>query len=127
TDRSSSPASLPSSSSTLASNTGAGGAEGHAAPATLVTFRLRPSNAVLVVDGVRLPEGVNAVQRPTDGHALRIVVHADRYEDSVELVEQSTPAVLDVVLTPRGGTRSPKRPRSAPSADAEAAMPNPYE
>jgi serine/threonine-protein kinase len=98
-----------------------------------VTFHVSPPNAVLVVDGVTMPAGVDTVERPADGSAMRVIVRADRHEDRVEMIDPSTPPILDVVLLQRGGPRVRSRASgargaaSAGSARPGTAMPNPYE
>ena len=98
-------------------------------PPGRVTFHVNPKNALVLVDGVLMPTGVDAVERPAVG-TRRVVFRAEKFEDFVEVVDTSTPAVLDIVLQPRGAPvrRPVRRPaRPSPSASSGGAMPNPYD
>ena len=97
-----------------------------------ITFRLTPPNAVLVVDGVVMPSGVDAVQRPATGRTVRVIVRAEHFEERTELVDSSTAAVLDIALTARtktgkGRPTASATTKAATAANPGAAMPNPYE
>jgi len=94
-----------------------------------VTFRVTPPEAVLVVDGVTLPEGVHTVQRPTDGRPIRVRIHAERFEDVTETIDPNSLPVVVVTLLPSPGNKRPaRRPGAAapnPSSTGSA-LPNPY-
>jgi len=101
------------------------------AAARRVRFRLSPPNAVLVVNGVPMPAGVDTLERPADGHLLQVIVRADRHDDHSVQIDPSTPALVDVALVPRGRVRArtpgARGAASAGSAPPGGAMPNPYE
>lgn len=97
-----------------------------------VTFHLTPRTAFLVVDGIAMPGDVDAVQRPVDGKPLRVVVRAEKHEDRIVTIDATSPATIDVVLTPRALRRNGRGLKPAASASASAqtgtpALPNPYE
>lgn len=95
-----------------------------------ITFRVTPRTALVLVDGVVMPAGTDGIDRPTAG-TRRVMFRAEKFEDWVETVDTTSPAVVDVTLVPRGSNvRRPGRPvRPHPSASASAgsALPNPYE
>ena len=95
-----------------------------------ITFRVTPRTALMLVDGVVMPAGADGIDRPGTG-TRRVLFRAEKFEDWVETVDTTSPAVVDVTLVPRGSNvRRPGRPvRPHPSASSSAgsALPNPYE
>jgi serine/threonine-protein kinase len=107
----------------------------------VVRLRVAPSTASLVVDGVPLVRGDGNVARPTDGGTVTVVVHAEKHDDTIVLVDSATPDDLDVTLVPT--TTPPRRaadaaavraPKDAGAAarergerDTPTMPPNPYE
>ncbi len=65
-----------------------------------VHLQLTPANAVLVVDGVVLPRGTDTVVKPVDGASMNVLVRADKYEDTIVLVDSATPDEVEVTLEP---------------------------
>ncbi len=94
-----------------------------------VTFHVIPKNALMLVDGVLMPAGVDAIERPGNG-TRRVMFRAEKFEDYVEVVDTSTPAMLDIVLLPQGASvRRPvvRRPARPTTSASSSALPNPYE
>jgi len=131
-------------------------ASGGVVPGTRrVHLTITPSTALVLVDGVVLPRGTDTITRPQDGTTMNVLVRADKHEDTIVLVDSSTPDEVEVTLVPNarpagavngqpaqgggaasqgsggggGGTRP--RPAGGGGRDAGApvidAPPNPYE
>jgi hypothetical protein len=111
-----------------------------------VHLTIKPVTAVVLVDGVVLPRGTDTIARPQDGTTMNVLVRAEKHEDTIVLVDSSTPDDVEVTLVPNartsgqaaqgggsatgaaaGGTGT--RPRLAKDAGAPVidAPPNPYE
>ena len=109
----------------------------------MIRLHIVPSTAIVVVDEVALPPGTTTVRRPPDGKTLNVLVRADRFQDTIVLVDSATPDDVDVALEPLA---SPVKPtmvrldgglvpfrRDAGSAGGKASSspldtpPNPYE
>jgi len=73
------------------------------------TIRLHivPSTAIVVVDDVALPPGTTTVKRPPDGKTLNVLVRADRFQDTIVLVDSATPDDVDVALEPLASPAKP--------------------
>ena len=67
-----------------------------------VHLQITPSTAVLVVDGVVLPRGTQTIVKPVDGATMNVLVRADKYEDTIVLVDSATPDEVEVSLVPNG-------------------------
>jgi serine/threonine-protein kinase len=65
-----------------------------------VHLQITPATAVLVVDGVVLPRGTDTVVKPADGASMNVLVRADKYEDTIVLVDSATPDEVEVTLEP---------------------------
>ena len=65
-----------------------------------VRLRIAPANAVLFVDGVVLPRGTDTIGKPADGTTTNVLVRADKYEDTIVLVDSATPDEVEVSLVP---------------------------
>jgi hypothetical protein len=72
-----------------------------------VHLQITPSTAVLVVDGVVLPRGTQTIVKPVDGATMNVLVRADKYEDTIVLVDSATPDEVEVSLVPNGRTGGP--------------------
>jgi hypothetical protein len=100
-----------------------------------VHLHISPSTAIVIVDGVVLPRGTDTIAKPTDGTSMNVLVRADRYEDTIVLVDSATPGDVDVSLVRRArssngaGITKDSGAGTAPveSAPAIDAPPNPYE
>ncbi len=102
------------------------------AGAGMVRLRVTPATASLVADGTALPRGSDTIARPTDGGTVTVVVHAEKHDDTIVLVDSATPDELDIALVPvatpgprrvpEGGTRTAKD-----AGGAEVMPPNPYD
>ena len=88
-------------------STGAGVAAG----APRVHLTIKPATAVVLVDGIVLPRGTDTIAKPQDGTTVNVVVRADKHEDTIVLVDSSTPDDVEVTLTPNarpaGGSGGP--------------------
>ncbi len=96
-----------------------------------VRLHVVPSSAVLIVNGSPLPLGSDMVARPEDGGSLDVLVRADRYEDTIVVVDSATPDDIEVALsasrapTKRAAPRGEEPPHAiAPPAPGGAATPN---
>ena len=113
------------------------------ASARRVHLTIKPTTAVVLLDGILLPRGTDTVARPQDGTTMNVLVRADKHEDTIVLVDSATPDEVEVTLTPNarpagqatqtgggmtqaggGGTRPRARDAGPPVIDAP---PNPYE
>ena len=65
-----------------------------------VHLRVTPETAVLLVDGVLLPRGTDAVSRPTPGTTVSVLIRADKFEDTVAMIDTNSPAEVNVSLVP---------------------------
>lgn len=65
-----------------------------------IRLHVVPSTAVIVVDDAPLPPGTTTVARPKDGTTLNVLVRADRFQDTIVLVDSATPDDVDVALEP---------------------------
>jgi len=65
-----------------------------------VHLQITPASAVLVVDGVVLPRGTDTIVKPVDGASMNVLVRADKYEDTIVLVDSATPDEVEVTLEP---------------------------
>jgi hypothetical protein len=76
-----------------------------------VYFMIKPATAVVLVDGIVLPRGTDTIAKPQDGTTVNVVVRADKHEDTIVLVDSSTPDDVEVTLTPNarpaGGSGGP--------------------
>jgi hypothetical protein len=95
------------------------------ADAGVVRVRATPASAVLTADGVALPPGRDTVARPIDGETVTVVVHADKHEDTIVVVDSTTADVVDVALVPVVRRTTTARPKDA--AEPIDMPPNPYE
>ena len=110
-----------------------------------VHLNIRPSTAVLVVDGVVLPRGTQILARPDGNATMNVLVRADKFDDTIVLVDQATPDEVEINLVPStpgaprvlsdGGVRVARDAgaaaagSAAPSAGSATtdAPPNPYD
>jgi hypothetical protein len=102
----------------------------------------------LIIDGVVLPRGTDAVAKPATGTTTNVLVRADKHEDTLVMIDATSPDEVEVTLIPLApgstATGSPAAPGSAtmgrrhridagipkdPSNDPPPvdAPPNPYE
>jgi eukaryotic-like serine/threonine-protein kinase len=98
-----------------------------AAPAAAPVVRLHvtPPSAVLVVDGVVMPRGTEAIARPPEDGSMEVLIRADKHEDAVVVVDGATPDEVEVELTPVKA-RPVRAPLPEPTdARPEAALPRP--
>jgi serine/threonine protein kinase len=72
-----------------------------------VHLRISPANAVLLVDGVVLPRGTDTIGKPADGATMNVLVRADKYEDTIVLVDSATPDDVEVTLVPNARPGAP--------------------
>jgi serine/threonine protein kinase len=72
-----------------------------------VHLRISPANAVLLVDGVVLPRGTDTIGKPADGATMNVLVRADKYEDTIVLVDSATPDEVEVTLLPNARPGAP--------------------
>jgi serine/threonine-protein kinase len=79
-----------------------------------------PENARLFVDGKFLPPGTTSVSRPNAG-VKNVLVRAEGREDTVVVLDPTSPDELEVPMPPR------KRPRPTAQSPAVTPPPNPYE
>jgi serine/threonine-protein kinase len=79
-----------------------------------VHLTITPNTAVLVVDGVVLPRGTSTIARPQNAATMNVLVRADKYEDTIVLVDPSTPDDVEVTLVPQSA-----RPATAPSGQVQ--------
>lgn len=101
-----------------------------------IRLHVVPSTAVVVVDDKPLPPGTTTVPRPTDGTTMNVLVRAERFQDTIVLVDSATPDDVDVALEPLASPMKPVVARleaGAPQKKDAAAPapsdtpPNPYE
>ncbi len=106
-----------------------------------VHVKVDPPTALLVVDGVLFPRGVDRIARPEDGGAVVVTVRAEGHEDTTVTVDDGTADEVEVALlplAPRAAARPRARdagppaakPGSAPVAAGppdDEAPPNPYD
>ena len=114
------------------------------ASARRVHLTIKPATAIVLVDNVVLPRGTDTIARPQDGTTVNVLVRADKHEDTIVLVDGSTPDEVEVTLTPNvrsaggggvaqgGGTGvatggGAPRPRRDAGPAVIDAPPNPYE
>ena len=109
----------------------------------VLRIKVDPPTALLIVDGVVMPRGVDRVARPGDGGTIQVVARAEGHEDTIVIVDEATTDEVEVVLLPltpqrphrprvrdARGDAGAARPTPAPSPDRAApheAPPNPYE
>ncbi len=65
-----------------------------------IRLKVVPATAVVVVDDVVLPPGTDSIKRPPDGTTLNVLVRAEKYQDTIVLVDAATPDEVDVTLEP---------------------------
>lgn len=136
---------LASSTALTASTASAASSTVEVAPArsTSVRVKVDPPTALLVVDGVLFPRGVDRIARPEDGGAVLVTVRAEGHEDMTVTVDDATADEVEVALLPLApkaamrprardaGPPGPTavRPGSAPVASGppDEAPPNPYD
>jgi serine/threonine-protein kinase len=75
-----------------------------------VHLRVSPSSAIVLVDGVVVPRGTDVLAKPQNGSTMIVLVRADKYEDTIVMVDSATPDEVEVSLLP-----------SAPVTDAGSA------
>ena len=107
----------------------------------VLRIKVDPPTALLIVDGVVMPRGVDRVARPGDGGTIQVVVRAEGHEDTIVIVDEATTDEVEVALLPltpqrphkprvrdaRGDAGAARPATSASSAAPEEAPPNPYE
>jgi serine/threonine-protein kinase len=71
-----------------------------AASSPRVHLTIKPATAILLVDGIVLPRGTDTIARPQDGATMNVLVRAEKHEDTIVLVDTSTPDEVEVTLTP---------------------------
>ena len=95
-----------------------------------VTFKVIPEEASLVLNGTALPLSARSIPRPDPGASQKVIVHADGYEDETLTIEDSSPASVDVWLSPSSGTgagtgtSAPHRASVARAAEAVKTEPS---
>jgi serine/threonine-protein kinase len=118
-------------------NGGVPDASASSAAATLahgrVHLRITPPNAVVVIDNVMLPRGTDTITRPQDGATVNVLVRAEKFQDTIVMVDSATPDEVEVTLDPvvrmpsRDAGRGSKGATSASASPVIEAPPNPYE
>jgi serine/threonine protein kinase len=92
-----------------------------------VHLQITPTTAIVVVDGVVLPRGTQTLVKPADGGTMNVLVRADKYEDTIVLVDSATPDEVEVTLMPNGrsGGPTPTTGENAPTGGGGASPPTP--
>jgi len=90
---------VPGTASTLATPE-ASASSGVIETARQVHLTIKPATAIMSVDGIVLPRGNDTIARPQDGTTLNVLVRADKHEDTIVLVDSSTPDEVEVTLVP---------------------------
>jgi tRNA A-37 threonylcarbamoyl transferase component Bud32 len=98
-----------------------------AGTSTAVHLHITPPTAVLVIDGVVMPSGTETVARPADGGTVSVLVRADKYQDTIVLVDPASSDDVDVALVPATVHRVAPKPKESDSPSEVEAPPNPYE
>lgn len=107
-------------------------AEPPVAKAGVIRLHITPPDAAVVIDGVAMPRGTDAVVRPDKGKTVTVAVRADKHDETVVLVDDATPDEVEIALVPHKTHHRRPAPTSSaerPPADdpGPEAPPNPYE
>jgi serine/threonine-protein kinase len=86
-----------------------------------VHLRIAPSTAILLVDGVVLPRGTDTIAKPADGTTMNVLVRADKYDDTIVLVDGATPDEVEVTLIPSARPGGPSGAAGGASGSAALA------
>ena len=125
----------------------AGAASSAAIPAAVakgtVHLRVSPETALVILDGVVLPRGTDTILKPEAGATTKVLVRAEKHEDTILMIDSASPEELEVTLVPSAvdvvapspSTRrlrvldagASKDPRESKDPPPIAAPPNPYE
>jgi serine/threonine-protein kinase len=92
------------------------------AGARRVHLTIKPATAILLVDGVVLPRGTDTIARPQDGTTMNVLVRADKHEDTIVLVDSSTPDDVEVTLVPNARTATGTSGQGAQGSSSSAAV-----
>jgi serine/threonine-protein kinase len=98
-----------------------------------VHLRITPPTAVVVIDNVMLPRGTDTITRPPDGATVNVLVRAEKFQDTIVMVDSATPDEVEVTLDPvvrmpsRDAGRGTRGATSASASPVIEAPPNPYE
>jgi serine/threonine protein kinase len=100
------------------------GAAQPAAVSADVTFRVMPTDAILVVDGKELRGDARTIPRPAMGTTVTVVARAKGHEEATMLVDFFTTSPAEITLKPLGAAAGPGPGAGAdPTAPASAAEP----
>ena len=94
---------------------------------TKVRLKIKPENAVLIVDGTMLPRGTDTFVLPSDGGAMTVTIRAPEHEMRVLTLDPSSPKEMDVSLRRLGSLGDGGKPKaSSAEGDGGDMPPNPY-
>ncbi len=105
-----------------------------AAVPAAIAIRTSPEDALIVVDGMALPNGVRQIARPPKGATATMRVTAPGHYEVTKPLDENSPETVEVVLKkkevrppPAGAVDPPPRPQPKPPRDKGPAIPDsPY-
>jgi serine/threonine-protein kinase len=95
------------------------------APVAMITFKVVPDSAILIVDGAELEAGARAIPRPPPGKVVSVTIRAAGHQDEPLKIDDSVPTTVDIWLQPVGASapQKPSMPTGPGSPVPGGAMP----
>lgn len=109
---------------------------GQAVPtASPIRLHITPESAVVILDGIVLPRGMDTIAKPALGTVINVLVRADKHEDAVLTLDSTTPEDIAVALIPKTLSKTIGKVRRSVDAGTTAppeipgpeTPPNPYD
>jgi len=93
-------------------------ASASAAPLAMITFKVVPDDAILLVEGKELAPNARTIPRPAPGTIVNVTIRAPGHQDEPLKIDDGVPATIDIWLQPNN---APKPAPAAPPPSGGAA------